>query len=46
MPMNTISHNTTEALAGSRWKKAIEKPTVSERIVDVVIDELNCVSKW
>lgn len=35
-----------EALVGSKWREAIEKPTVSERIVAVVIDEVHCVSKW
>ena len=35
-----------EALVGSRWREAIEKPTISGRIVAVVIDEVHCVSKW
>ena len=35
-----------EALVGSRWREAIEKPVISDRIVAVVVDEAHCVSKW
>ena len=35
-----------EALLGSRWREAIEKPVISDRIVAVVVDEAHCVSKW
>ena len=35
-----------EALVGSRWREAIEKPVISDRIVTVVVDEAHCVSKW
>ena len=35
-----------EALVGSRWREVVEKSSVSERIVAVVVDEVHCVSKW
>ena len=35
-----------EALAGSRWRDALEKTTIHERIVAVVVDGVNCVSEW
>ncbi len=35
-----------EALMGPRWREALESPTISERIVAVVVDEAHCVSKW
>ena len=35
-----------EVLVCSRWRDALEKPTISERIVAVVVDEAHCVSKW
>ena len=35
-----------EALVGSRWRQAIEKPVISDRIVAVVVDEAHCVPKW
>ena len=35
-----------EALVGSKWREAVEKPVISERIVAVVVDEAHCVSKW
>ena len=35
-----------EALVGSRWREAIEKPVISDRTVAVVVDEAHCVSKW
>ena len=35
-----------EAILSTRWRKAIEKPEVSCRVVAVVIDEAHCVSKW
>ena len=35
-----------EALVLPKWRDVLEKPTVSERIVAVVIDEAHCVSKW
>lgn len=35
-----------EALVGSRWREAIERPVISDRIVAVIVDEAHCVSKW
>ena len=35
-----------EALVLQRWRDALDDPTVSERIIAVVIDEAHCVSKW
>ena len=35
-----------EALIVSRWREEIEMPSVSGRIVAVVVDEAHCVSKW
>lgn len=35
-----------EALVLPRWRAALEKPAVFERVVAVVVDEAHCVSKW
>ena len=35
-----------EALVSARWRQAIEKPEVSSRVVAVIVDEADCVSKW
>ena len=35
-----------EALVSSKWREAIVKPVIAERVVAVVIDEVHCVSKW
>jgi ATP-dependent DNA helicase RecQ len=34
-----------EALVGSKWRDALEKSTIYDRIVAVVVDEVHCVSK-
>ena len=35
-----------EAILATTWKKAIQAPDVSSRIVAVAIDEAHCVWKW
>ena len=35
-----------EALISSRWREALERPVISDRIVALVVDEAHCVSKW
>ena len=35
-----------EALLLDKWRDALEKPGVSERVCAVVVDEAHCVSKW
>ena len=37
---------TSEALAYSKWRQALENPVVSSRVGSVIIDEAHCVSKW
>ena len=37
---------TPEALVRSKWRDTIDDPTVSDRIVALVIDEAHCISKW
>jgi hypothetical protein len=32
-----------EALVGSKWREAVEKPVISERIVAIVVEEAHCV---
>ena len=36
----------SEALAYSKWRQALENPVVSSRVGSVIIDEAHCVSKW
>ena len=33
-------------VACGRWREALEKPELSDRVVAVAIDEAHCVSKW
>lgn len=35
-----------EALIHDKWRDALEKPSFSERVCAVVVDEAHCVSKW
>ena len=35
-----------EALAHLKWREIIEKPSVSDCVCAVIIDEAHCVSKW
>ena len=35
-----------EILVSMKWRYALALPTVSKRVVAVVIDEAHCVSKW
>ena len=35
-----------EAILATTWRKAIQAPDVSSRIVVVAIDEAHCVWKW
>ena len=35
-----------EAIVCGRWREALEKPELSDRVVAVAIDEAHCVSKW
>lgn len=35
-----------EAIVCSSWRKELQRPEVSARIVAVAIDEAHCVSKW
>ena len=37
---------TPEALVRSKWRYAIDDPTVSDRVVALVVDEAHCISKW
>ena len=35
-----------EALIQDKWRDVLEKPSLSERVCAVVVDEAHCVSKW
>lgn len=35
-----------EALVLAKWRDALEKPDVSDRICAVAVDEAHCISKW
>ncbi len=35
-----------EALTVTKWRDALEKPDVSDRVCALVVDEVHCVSKW
>ena len=35
-----------EVIVCGRWREALEKPELSDRVVAVAIDEAHCVSKW
>ena len=35
-----------EAFLKSKWREAMEKPCITQRIVAVVIDEAHCVTMW
>lgn len=35
-----------EALIQDKWRDALEKPGLSDRVCAVVVDEAHCVSKW
>ena len=35
-----------EALLQDKWRDALEKPAVAERVCAVVVNEAHCVSKW
>ena len=43
---DSLLSNTPESLLGSRWRQQLEKGSVSERVVALVVDEAHCVSKW
>ena len=35
-----------ESLVVARWRRVLETPQFSERIVAVVVDEVHCAPKW
>ena len=37
---------TPESVLNSKWRSLFEKPSISDRIVTVVVDEAHCISKW
>ena len=43
---NSLLFCTPEALVRSKYRDAVDDPVVSGRIVALVIDEAQCVSKW
>ena len=42
----SILFNSPEALVSSKWREVLIKPSISGRIVAVVVDEVHCISKW
>ena len=42
----SILFSSPEALVSSKWREVLEKPSISGRIVAVVVDEVHCISKW
>ena len=42
----SLLYCTPEALTCSRWTEALEKPSLSHRLIAVVVDEAHCGSKW
>ena len=43
---DSLLFSTPESLLGSRWRQQLEKVSVSERVVALMVDEAHCVSKW
>ena len=35
-----------EALISPKWRVALEKPNISDRVCAVAVDEAHCISKW
>ena len=42
----SLIFSSPEALRNTKWRKALEKPSVSCRVCAIVVDEAHCVSKW
>ena len=42
----SILFSSPEALVSSKWREVLEKPSISGRIVAVVVDEVHCIPKW
>ena len=42
----SLIFSSPESLAHSRWREALETPTVTNRVCAIIIDEAHGVSKW
>ena len=42
----SLIFSSPEALSHSKWRDALENPSVSSHVCAVVVDEAHCVSKW